>query len=321
MDKNRKSNKKSNFQKKLLEEKINNNNKQLNNELIFYDHPKKSNNNNNNNNKIKTKLNTAKTFTISSNLKIIKDNEDENLEIKHNNVLISNYINSSNKKKKRYSFRLYKNEKIGNKKKEKIKNLTNITLKGNNSSDNLFIFDNLEKTNKNFDEIIPINKKDNTFNYEKNNFNNNKKEKFYLTENNSLNSLINNNNNNKDNNNNETLKELKTNYFTEETDIEYLNKLNKRNYGKKNFFSNQTLTQEQFYEIDELIEKDNYRRIKEEKLKELNKNKKKNNNLDTDNKDDSYANKIVNTENTLQNSYRNNDCNICDIKLKDCILF
>ena len=207
--------------------------------------------------------------------------------------------------------KIYNNEKVKQRKKKLILKTNSLfqTLDSNNSADNLFTIESIEKTNKNFDKILPIKKEDylstlfikneSTDRNDTNKFNNH-----YLTENNSFNSNL-------------VLSEKKSklnNYLTEETDIEYLNKLNERHNGKK-LCSKQTLTQEQYYEIDQLIEKDNYRRIKEKKLKEMDKI----NNMQNNKKLNRKKNNTNNNDNST--SFRsNNECDICALDSKNCVI-
>ena len=307
MDKNQNLNKQSikkkknnnKFNKKYIN--INNNNKLIFNGLLNKNY--KINNYN-------SKISHLKTFSYSKE-KDSKKNKEEKSEtsIKSNNIDTlykrnNKFINLS---------KIYNNEKVKQRKKKLILKTNSLfqTLDSNNSADNLFTIESIEKTNKNFDKILPIKKEDylstlfikneSTDRNDTNKFNNH-----YLTENNSFNSNL-------------VLSEKKSklnNYLAEETDIEYLNKLNERHYGKK-LCSKQTLTQEQYYEIDQLIEKDNYRRIKEKKLKEMDKN----NNMKNNKK---LNRKINNTNNNNDNStsFRlNNECDICALDSKNCIIF
>ena len=307
MDKNQNLNKQS-IKKKKNNNKFNKKyiNINNNNELIFNGLLNKNYKINNYN----SKISHLKTFSYSKE-KDSKKNKEEKSEtsIKSNNIDTlykrnNKFINLS---------KIYNNEKVKQRKKKLIlkSNLLFKTLDSNNSADNLFTIESIEKTNKNFDKILPIKKEDylstlfikneSTDRNDTNKFNNH-----YLTENNSFNSNL-------------VLSEKKSklnNYLAEETDIEYLNKLNERHYGKK-LCSKQTLTQEQYYEIDQLIEKDNYRRIKEKKLKEMDKN----NNMKNNKK---LNRKINNTNNNNDNStsFRlNNECDICALDSKNCIIF
>ena len=306
--------KKQNLNKQSIKKKKNNN--KFNKKYINI-----NNNNNdlffngllNENNKIynyNSKISHLKTFSYSKG-KNIKNNKDEKSQnsVKSNNIDIlykrnNKFINLS---------KIYNNEKLKQRKKKLIlkSNLLFKTLDSNNSADNLFTIESIEKTNKNFDKILPIKTDDylSTL-FMKNETSDrndiNKFNKHYLTENNSFNSNL-------------VLSEKKSklnNYLTEETDIEYLNKLNERHNGKK-LCSKQTLTQEQYYEIDQLIEKDNYRRIKEKKLKEMDKNNNMKNNKKLNRKKNS-------TNNNNDNSTRfrsNNECDICALDSKNCIIF
>jgi hypothetical protein len=256
-----------------------------------------------------------KTFSYSYK-KNIKKNKDESNNIDLLNKNNTNLINLT---------KIYNNEKVKQKKKKLIlKSNTLFNSLGYNSADNLFNIDNIEKTNKNFDQIKPIKKEDCILILDYNNndstdmTDSHKKQfkKYFLTENNSYNSNL-------------VLSDKKSklnNYLTEETDIEYLNKLNERHYEKKNC-SKQTLTPKQLHEIDELIEKDNYRRIKEKKLKEINNNKNKKNNDNLYKKLKNKLNNIKsinnNNDNSNQNnSFRsNNECDICAMDSKNCVTF
>ena len=304
--------KKQNLNKKSIKKKKNNNkfNKKYininnNNELIFNGLLNKNNKINNYN----SKISHLKTFSYSKE-KDSKKNKEEKSEtsIKSNNIDTlykrnNKFINLS---------KIYNNEKVKQRKKKLILKTNSLfqTLDSNNSADNLFTIESIEKTNKNFDKILPIKKEDylstlfikneSTDRNDTNKFNNH-----YLTENNSFNSNL-------------VLSEKKSklnNYLTEETDIEYLNKLNERHNGKK-LCSKQTLTQEQYYEIDQLIEKDNYRRIKEKKLKEMDKI----NNMQNNKKLNRKKNNTNNNDNST--SFRsNNECDICALDSKNCIIF
>ena len=305
MDKNQ------NLKKQSIKKKKNNNkfNKKYininnNNELIFNGLLNKNNKINNYN----SKISHLKTFSYSKE-KDSKKNKEEKSEtsIKSNNIDTlykrnNKFINLS---------KIYNNEKVKQRKKKLILKTNSLfqTLDSNNSADNLFTIESIEKTNKNFDKILPIKKEDylstlfikneSTDRNDTNKFNNH-----YLTENNSFNSNL-------------VLSEKKSklnNYLTEETDIEYLNKLNERHYGKK-LCSKQTLTQEQYYEIDQLIEKDNYRRIKEKKLKEMDKI----NNMQNNKKLNRKKNNTNNNDNST--SFRsNNECDICALDSKNCVI-
>lgn len=306
MDKNQNLNKQS-IKKKKNNNKFNKKyiNINNNNELIFNGLLNKNNKINNYN----SKISHLKTFSYSKE-KDSKKNKEEKSEtsIKSNNIDTlykrnNKFINLS---------KIYNNEKVKQRKKKLILKTNSLfqTLDSNNSADNLFTIESIEKTNKNFDKILPIKKEDylstlfikneSTDRNDTNKFNNH-----YLTENNSFNSNL-------------VLSEKKSklnNYLTEETDIEYLNKLNERHNGKK-LCSKQTLTQEQYYEIDQLIEKDNYRRIKEKKLKEMDKI----NNMQNNKKLNRKKNNTNNNDNST--SFRsNNECDICALDSKNCIIF
>jgi hypothetical protein len=304
--------KKQNLNKQSIKKKKNNNkfNKKYininnNNELIFNGLLNKNNKINNYN----SKISHLKTFSYSKE-KDSKKNKEEKSEtsIKSNNIDTlykrnNKFINLS---------KIYNNEKVKQRKKKLILKTNSLfqTLDSNNSADNLFTIESIEKTNKNFDKILPIKKEDylstlfikneSTDRNDTNKFNNH-----YLTENNSFNSNL-------------VLSEKKSklnNYLTEETDIEYLNKLNERHNGKK-LCSKQTLTQEQYYEIDQLIEKDNYRRIKEKKLKEMDKINNMQNNKKLNRKKNN-----TNNNNDNSTSFRsNNECDICALDSKNCVI-
>ena len=305
MDKNQNLNKHS-IKKKKNNNKFNKKyiNINNNNELIFNGLLNKDNKINNYN----SKISHLKTFSYSKE-KDSKKNKEEKSEtsIKSNNIDTlykrnNKFINLS---------KIYNNEKVKQRKKKLILKTNSLfqTLDSNNSADNLFTIESIEKTNKNFDKILPIKKEDylstlfikneSTDRNDTNKFNNH-----YLTENNSFNSNL-------------VLSEKKSklnNYLTEETDIEYLNKLNERHNGKK-LCSKQTLTQEQYYEIDQLIEKDNYRRIKEKKLKEMDKI----NNMQNNKKLNRKKNNTNNNDNST--SFRsNNECDICALDSKNCVI-
>ncbi len=306
MDKNQNLNKQS-IKKKKNNNKFNKKyiNINNNNELIFNGLLNKNNKINNYN----SKISHLKTFSYSKE-KDSKKNKEEKSEtsIKSNNIDTlykrnNKFINLS---------KIYNNEKVKQRKKKLILKTNSLfqTLDSNNSADNLFTIESIEKTNKNFDKILPIKKEDylstlfikneSTDRNDTNKFNNH-----YLTENNSFNSNL-------------VLSEKKSklnNYLTEETDIEYLNKLNERHNGKK-LCSKQTLTQEQYYEIDQLIEKDNYRRIKEKKLKEMDKINNMQNNKKLNRKKNN-----TNNNNDNSTSFRsNNECDICALDSKNCVI-
>jgi len=306
MDKNQNLNKQS-IKKKKNNNKFNKKyiNINNNNELIFNGLLNKNNKINNYN----SKISHLKTFSYSKE-KDSKKNKEEKSEtsIKSNNIDTlykrnNKFINLS---------KIYNNEKVKQRKKKLILKTNSLfqTLDSNNSADNLFTIESIEKTNKNFDKILPIKKEDylstlfikneSTDRNDTNKFNNH-----YLTENNSFNSNL-------------VLSEKKSklnNYLTEETDIEYLNKLNERHYGKK-LCSKQTLTQEQYYEIDQLIEKDNYRRIKEKKLKEMDKI----NNMKNNKKLNRKKNNTNNNNDNSTSIRSNNECDICALDSKNCVI-
>ena len=306
MDKNQKLNKQSNHQnrnnkinkldKKYIDEIYNNKIKLVD---FYYDNNKGNN---------KNKMSHFKAFSYPYR-KNIKKNKDESNNFDLLNKKNSNFINLT---------KIYNNEKVKQKKKKLIlKSNTLFSSLGYNSADNLFNIKSIEKTNKNFDEIIPIKKEDyiSTFDFHNNEstdmIDNHKKQfnNYFLTENNSYNSNL-------------VISEKKNNYLTEETDIEYLNKLNERHYEKKNC-SKQTLTPKQYHEIDELIEKDNYRRIKEKKLKEMNKKQNDNNKGNINKKLKNKLNCINNNDDPNQNNSlrSNNECDICAIDSKNCVIF
>ena len=306
MDKNQNLNKQS-IKKKKNNNKFNKKyiNINNNNELIFNGLLNKNYKINNYN----SKISHLKTFSYSKE-KDSKKNKEEKSEtsIKSNNIYKlykrnNKFINLS---------KIYNNEKVKQRKKKLIlkSNLLFKTLDSNNSADNLFTIESIEKTNKNFNKIKPIKKEDylstlfikneSTDRNDTNKFNNH-----YLTENNSFNSNL-------------VLSEKKSklnNYLAEETDIEYLNKLNERHYGKK-LCSKQTLTQEQYYEIDQLIEKDNYRRIKEKKLKEMDKI----NNMKNNKKLNRKKNNTNNNNDNSTSIRSNNECDICALDSKNCVI-
>ena len=306
MDKNQNLNKQS-IKKKKNNNKFNKKyiNINNNNELIFNGLLNKNYKINNYN----SKISHLKTFSYSKE-KDSKKNKEEKSEtsIKSNNIDTlykrnNKFINLS---------KIYNNEKVKQRKKKLILKTNSLfqTLDSNNSADNLFTIESIEKTNKNFDKILPIKKEDylSTLfikNESTDRNDTNKSNNHYLTENNSFNSNL-------------VLSEKKSklnNYLTEETDIEYLNKLNERHNGKK-LCSKQTLTQEQYYEIDQLIEKDNYRRIKEKKLKEMDKINNMKNNKKLNRKKNN-----TNNNNDNSTSFRsNNECDICALDSKNCVI-
>ena len=306
MDKNQNLNKQS-IKKKKNNNKFNKKyiNINNNNELIFNGLLNKNNKINNYN----SKISHLKTFSYSKE----KDSQ-KNKEEKSETSIKSNNIDTLYKRNNKFInlSKIYNNEKVKQRKKKLILKTNSLfqTLDSNNSADNLFTIESIEKTNKNFDKILPIKKEDylstlfikneSTDRNDTNKFNNH-----YLTENNSFNSNL-------------VLSEKKSklnNYLTEETDIEYLNKLNERHNGKK-LCSKQTLTQEQYYEIDQLIEKDNYRRIKEKKLKEMDKINNMQNNKKLNRKKNN-----TNNNNDNSTSFRsNNECDICALDSKNCVI-
>jgi hypothetical protein len=306
MDKNQNLNKQS-IKKKKNNNKFNKKyiNINNNNELIFNGLLNKNNKINNYN----SKISHLKTFSYSKE----KDSQ-KNKEEKSETSIKSNNIDTLYKRNNKFInlSKIYNNEKVKQRKKKLILKTNSLfqTLDSNNSADNLFTIESIEKTNKNFDKILPIKKEDylSTLfikNESTDRNNTNKFNNHYLTENNSFNSNL-------------VLSEKKSklnNYLTEETDIEYLNKLNERHNGKK-LCSKQTLTQEQYYEIDQLIEKDNYRRIKEKKLKEMDKINNMKNNKKLNRKKNN-----TNNNNDNSTSFRsNNECDICALDSKNCVI-